>query len=321
MKVTYLTIFLIILVFGLQQIGVINDSFAFMPAEVLSKPYILVTSIFMHANVHHLLLNSIGLLIFGLIVETEIPKLKWVLLFLISGIIGNIGYMLLSNPFIPALGASGAIFGLMGAAAVLKPKQIVFTQFGPFPLAVAAIIWGITEVISFFGVDNIAQSAHIFGLIGGAFLITMYKKEFNLKGSFAILAIVVAISLLISLFIPKEIYAKTFPCDIEDKIETPTFKEYLFRCNNSYILSIAYPSSSNPDTAYYYNKFPELVTSFYREISGSNGVIEKFEFNTNHSSVYSNGRIGDYEFYALAKNDNYSRIEVIKLFKKQAPLT
>ena len=313
MKITLVVIAFTILIFGLQLTGMVGNSFEFMPTTFESHPYSIITSIFLHANVNHILLNMVGLLIFGLIVESELDWKRWILLYITSGVIGNIGYMLVGNPFIPAIGASGAIFGLMGAAAVLKPKQIIFTQFGPFPMWIAAILWGITEVISFFGVDNIAQSAHIFGLVGGIIILLMYKRNFNLKELTALFGIILIIPIIIGIYLPHELKAQTFDCPIINKNEDVNFKEYIFNCNNSKILSIAYPANSKVKVSEYYTRFPNLAEEFYKETGGINCNAKLTNFNTNGSETYATGRICNSSFYASAKNVGYSRIEIVRI--------
>ena len=314
MKVTLLIIAITVLVFGLQAAGVVSDNFAFMPTSVISQPYTIITSIFLHGGMHHLLLNMLGLFMFGVIVEHELGGKKWLMIYFFSGFVGNLGYMLFTkSPFIPALGASGAIFGLMGAAAVLKPKQIIYTPYGPFPMLIAAVLWGATEVLSSFGIDSIAHSAHIFGLIGGALFVYVYKKE--LKNYFYIILLLVPFFLILiaGIGMPHEIHGynpNLTNCSLIKSEEKINFKYYFYNCNNNYLLSISRPSVQNPKVAYYYDYFPNVLKQMY----GKNcSIIQHIDIN--NKVVSSSGKICNYNFSAIAEDCNHQRFEVVQIYK------
>jgi len=81
------------------------------------------------------------------------------------------------DPSIPAVGASGAIYGIIGSLAALRPFEIVYVFFAPMPLIVMAFIWA---VISFFGIfvpSAIAHAAHLSGLLTGYALGYILKKR------------------------------------------------------------------------------------------------------------------------------------------------
>lgn len=152
----------------LAGMGVNLDAFAFTPATALLEPWTMITSIFLHANFSHLMFNMISLLFFGLYLESNIGRSKFLVIYFISGILGNVGYALTaSDPFIPGVGASGAIYGVMGTLAILMPFSIVFTFGIPMPMIIAAIVWGVTEYLGFFVPSNIARGAHLAGLFFG----------------------------------------------------------------------------------------------------------------------------------------------------------
>ena len=324
MKLTIIVIAVTVLIFGMQVAGIIGNEFAFMPADLLNKPYTIVTAIFLHSGVQHILLNMFGLFIFGSIVEQELNWKHWIFLYITSGIVGNLGYMILSNPFIPALGASGAIFGLMGAAAVLKPKQIIYTPYGPFPMLIAAIIWGITEIISFFGVDNIAQSAHIFGLVSGALIVYGYKKEANTKIFYPILAVLLAIIFAIAIGIPHEMVGfkpNITSCHLNESIEKINFKEYTYLCKDKFVISISYPTSSKIDPAKYYNRFPLMTEKFYTSLFNNKCSAKINKVNIQNGTLHITGSICNYNFYDIAKNCGFERIELIQIYNETQPIT
>jgi membrane associated rhomboid family serine protease len=109
----------------------------------------------------------IALFFFGIYLEQRISKRSYVLIFLLSGIIGNVGYMFTSPADISGLGASGAIYGIMGTLTVLTPRAVVFIYGIPMPMFVAAIFWFVSEYFGLFTPDNIGHGAHLGGLAVG----------------------------------------------------------------------------------------------------------------------------------------------------------
>lgn len=77
--------------------------------------WLLLTSMFLHADILHLGGNVLFLLLFGTALEEQVPVPKWVVTYLASGLGGNIAFLLLGGNAV-GLGASGAIWGLLGAA-------------------------------------------------------------------------------------------------------------------------------------------------------------------------------------------------------------
>ena len=119
------------------------------------------TSMFFHADPIHLFSNMIGLLFFGATVEnnTIIKKYQYLIIYFTSGIIGNIFTLLLLPLNVISLGASGAIFGLLGVAFVM-----IATDYQP--LLLFALMYLLFFVIYSF-VPGFNYWAHLSGLIGG----------------------------------------------------------------------------------------------------------------------------------------------------------
>jgi membrane associated rhomboid family serine protease len=148
--------------------------------DALIKPWQFLSAIFLHGSLMHLLYNIFALFIFGLILERTIGSKKFVLLFLVSGILANI----FTFYFYPnSLGASGAIMALIGCLAVLRPMMAVFSFGIILPMFAVAIIWIIGSFLGIFGFGDqgIGYIAHLSGLfIGvlyGFFLRLKYKRE------------------------------------------------------------------------------------------------------------------------------------------------
>ena len=142
---------------------------AFFPAFALQYPWMFVTSIFLHAGIDHVLFNMIALFFFGAYLERLAGPKLLIVIFFAAGIVGNFGYMLTaSDSTVPAIGASGAIYGVMGVLAVLTPKLLVFV-YGiiPMPMVVFAALYAIIDLVGLFAPSDIAHGAHIGGLMIG----------------------------------------------------------------------------------------------------------------------------------------------------------
>jgi|TARA_Y100000034_G_C6814493_1_gene366294 hypothetical protein len=168
--------------FILQAIlGDLSDYFVLVSKMVLFRPWTMVTHAFMHGSFSHLLYNMFALAIFGTILERIIGS-KW---FLIVYAAAGIASALVSLPFYGAvIGASGAIFGILGMLAVLRPKMMVWVFGFPMPMALAAVFWGFGDLVGLFVPSATAHAAHLAGLVVGlAFGFYFYKNfgEFRHK--------------------------------------------------------------------------------------------------------------------------------------------
>ena len=142
--------------------------FAFTPALALDMPWIFLTSIFLHGGLTHLVFNMFALLTFGASLENIVGGRRFLTIFFAAGIVGNLGYMVTSsNLWVPAIGASGAVFGVIGLLTVLRPWLIVLVGGLPMPLLVAAIVWALLDLTGFFAPSNVAHGAHLGGLFLG----------------------------------------------------------------------------------------------------------------------------------------------------------
>lgn len=141
----------------------------FFPAISLTYPWMFVTSIFLHGDLSHLFFNMFALFFFGTYLERMVGRRAFVTLFLLSGIIGNVGYAFTaSDLYIPAIGASGAVYGIIGALATLTPFMLVFFFYMPVPMILAAIIWGFLDFAGLFSSSSgVAHGAHLLGMFVG----------------------------------------------------------------------------------------------------------------------------------------------------------
>ncbi len=134
------------------------------PAYFLQQPWTIVTNLFVHGGIGHIVVNMISLYFLGSFVLRLLGEKRFLLVYFLGGIIGNVFYLFLGPPLIPGVGASGAIFALGGVLAIMAPKLPVFMFFipVPIPLWIAIIVF---LLISFF--PGIAWQAHLGGLLVG----------------------------------------------------------------------------------------------------------------------------------------------------------
>ena len=141
------------------------------PVVILLSPWTIVTSLFVHGGLWHIIANMWAFYFFGTFLSRLVGRGRFLLVYFCGGILGSLFFVLLAPPLSIAVGASGAIFALGGALAVMRPKLrvIMFPIFVPIPLWVA-IIGGFFIMLL---IPNIAWQAHlgglVFGLIAGYF--------------------------------------------------------------------------------------------------------------------------------------------------------
>ena len=165
----------------------ITDLFLLQAQDIFTRPWILVTSIFLHGSLLHLLFNGFALALFGSLLEDIIGSKYFLSLFFIGGIIASLVFVL-GLPILSfigmsssgsALGASGAIFSVMGMLAVLRPTMTVWVSYMPMPLWVAALVWAGQDFFGIFIPDNIANFAHLGGLFFGVLIGFIYRKRYR----------------------------------------------------------------------------------------------------------------------------------------------
>ncbi|WGM88981.1 MAG: rhomboid family intramembrane serine protease [Candidatus Bathyarchaeota archaeon] len=162
-------------------------TYGLVPAQIMNGNHIpsLVTSMFLHADLFHLGLNMLFLLLSGDAVERELGNLKFLALYLICGIMAGLFHAYLnSSSTIPTIGASGAIFGILAAFAILFPFRWILKLFGFIPLPLPVILFVFitilteTAYVSSGIIENVAHTAHVGGFLAGFFLtLTIIPKK------------------------------------------------------------------------------------------------------------------------------------------------
>ncbi len=122
--------------------------------------YRLVSAMFLHAGLLHIAFNMLALYWLGTVVEQALGTWRFLLVYFVSGIAGSAGALVLTGPFAVTVGASGAIFGILGALLVLE--YVATGSFAGQAMALIVINLALTLTI-----PNISIGGHLGGLIGG----------------------------------------------------------------------------------------------------------------------------------------------------------
>jgi membrane associated rhomboid family serine protease len=149
------------------------------PALLSKQPWTIVTSMFVHGSLWHILFNMISLYFLGSFLIRAGGEKSFLVVFFLGGLVGNLFYFLLAPPFTTGIGASGAIFALGGALAVIVPRVPVFILFIPVPVPLWVAIM-IFFLLSF--LPNIAWQAHLGGLLLGliaGFILRRRKRIYS----------------------------------------------------------------------------------------------------------------------------------------------
>jgi len=155
----------------------------------------LFTSMFMHGGLAHIGGNMLFLWIFGDNIEDRVGHAKYVIFYLLCGVLASLAHVFATGVFapdersllVPSLGASGAISGVLGAYVLLYPKRrvtvILFRFLTQVPAYVAIGIWFAFQLISGLGMlgggsqqGGVAYAAHIGGFLAGLILIKFFDN-------------------------------------------------------------------------------------------------------------------------------------------------
>ncbi len=200
--ITYLLIVMNILVFLLELSGgeAFIKQWAFIPKRFSADPVsdfpTLFTSMFMHGGWLHLAANMLYLWIFGDNVEDRLGKIKYIFLYLLSGLAAAFAqYVFSPHSNIPNVGASGAIAGVLGAYVLFFPGQKVKVLLGQSIVTMQSIVvigfWFFLQFVSGVGslysttqdTGGVAYMAHIGGFVAGLAVAAAFRlserKESN----------------------------------------------------------------------------------------------------------------------------------------------
>lgn len=138
------------------------------------KPWTLVTNLFVHGGLWHLIANMMTLFFFGTYLSSLIRGARFWLVYFTGGIVGNLFFLILGPDNALAIGASGAVFAIGGTLTVLRPNLKVFIIPIPAPIPLWAAILGSFAILSF--IPNVAWQAHLGGFLLGAIAGLLFRR-------------------------------------------------------------------------------------------------------------------------------------------------
>jgi rhomboid protease GluP len=154
--------------------GALQSEASILRAGALSRDLVLhgevwrlFSAMFLHGGLEHLIGNAVGLFIVGMATEHAYGKLEMLGIYFISGLAGNI-FSVAINPG-PAVGASGAIFGLLGATIVFFLKYKDRLHVRDKRVGNVLLMWAGYSIVTAYFIPFVDNAAHVGGLIGGAF--------------------------------------------------------------------------------------------------------------------------------------------------------
>jgi len=155
------------------------SAFAFVPALTLTRPWTLVTYMFLHGGLGHLFFNMLSLFFFGPRLEMRLGSRRFMTLYLVSGISGAL-LSLVFSPWSAVIGASGAVFGVLLGFAMYWPRDQILI-WGIFPVEARWLVAAMTVLALYGGFvgagGGIAHFAHLGGFVGGWVTLKVFDRH------------------------------------------------------------------------------------------------------------------------------------------------
>ncbi|MFH1294445.1 MAG: rhomboid family intramembrane serine protease [Candidatus Aenigmatarchaeota archaeon] len=192
-------IIVFLLVFSMPE-EMMEQAFELLSVSWVTKiePWRWLTSLFMHASASHLFFNMLGLYFFGKDLEENTNKARFLAVYFIAGLLGTFVFMLTDAS--PVVGASGCVFGLLGASMLLNPTKKIHFYVFPLPLGMVAVGFILVESLMAAAgatdITGVAHIAHLAGLATGAIFAFFYDPKQSAKG-----LVVLIISLVLLIFL------------------------------------------------------------------------------------------------------------------------
>lgn len=146
----------------------ITELLVFVPRAILTRPWTVVTYMFLHGGLSHVLFNMLGLFFFGSRVEQRLGERRFITLYLVSGIAGALA-SLIFTPRAAVIGASAGVFGVMMAFAMFWPREKIYI-WGVIPVEARILVLITTAFALYAGLGGrgggVAHFAHLGGYVG-----------------------------------------------------------------------------------------------------------------------------------------------------------
>ena len=148
-------------------------------------PWQVVTYSFLHGNELHILVNMLGLFMFGSEVERVLGQNRYLVYYLVSVLTAALAQLVMSalnpGPPYPTIGASGGVFGLLLAYGMFFPRRIVMLIFPPIPMPARVFVFVYAALELYLGVTGtqagVAHFAHLGGMLGGYIMLRLWRRR------------------------------------------------------------------------------------------------------------------------------------------------
>lgn len=159
----------------------LSSALTFVPIEILSRPWTVITYMFLHGSFTHLFFNLLVLFFFGPRLEARLGGRTFLTLYLVSGVVAALFSFL--TPFVGIVGASGSIYGVVLGYARFWPHDRIYI-WAILPVEARWLViggtvlslWGIFLLVSGAGAGGVAHHAHLGGF-AGAYLYLRYREH------------------------------------------------------------------------------------------------------------------------------------------------
>jgi membrane associated rhomboid family serine protease len=149
---------------------------ALNPAFLMERPWTIISHMFVHASFDHLFWNMLFLFFFGVELERRVGESRFLLIYLLSGIAAAVGQMLVSSGTL--VGASGALYGVLGCLAIIAPEIRVLLFFViPLSIRYAVVLFAVIDFLMVGTADSVAHAAHLTGLVVGLLFGYSMKRQ------------------------------------------------------------------------------------------------------------------------------------------------
>lgn len=171
-----LTLFISMIFFLHSAFPNLFQNYTLDSSKVNLQPWTLVAYMFFHGSYNHLFSNMFALALFGSILEKIVGYKKFLFVFFFTGIIAGIASTFF---YASVIGASGAIFGVMGVLTMLRPAMIVWAFGVPMNMIVAIILYAALDLGGVFYPDSIAHIGHLSALAIGLFIGIFWRGKYK----------------------------------------------------------------------------------------------------------------------------------------------
>jgi membrane associated rhomboid family serine protease len=172
----------LILWFGLWPLS--SASFGAPGLSTGFLPWQVITYSFLHGNEIHILVNMLGVFMFGSEVERVLGQRRYVTYYFVSVLAAAVAQLVMSalvpGPPYPTVGASGGVFGLLLAYGMFFPRRIVMLIFPPIPMPAWLFVIVYAALELYLGVTGtqagVAHFAHLGGMLGGFIMLRVWRR-------------------------------------------------------------------------------------------------------------------------------------------------